>query len=305
MKQLGLAALQWYVRHFPISKGKTRLVSLLWKPLLSGHTQRQTVLRQADVKLECDLTKYIQRRLYFWGAYEEETCAYWIRLSKESRVIFDVGANVGLYSLLAAWANPRSEIHAFEPTPDLVAVLANNVRLNRMQNISIQPLAVGDSEKTGFLRLCAGSDGTNEGMNYVVGSMHEDSDLPVAVVSLDHYCQKHEIERIDLMKMDIEGGEYDALVGAQQLLQKQAINCIILELIDWAAERSGYSTYAIKRLLADFGYQLFRFGSRELMAVAAEDVTVGENVIAFANVLERRQAQERAHPKEASIWQLP
>ena len=252
------------------------------------------MLRQADVRLVCDLTRLIQRRLYFWGGYEEESCAHWIRLARESKIIFDIGANVGLYSLLAARANPQSEIYAFEPTPEVAAILSGNIELNRVQNISVEPMAVGSSDRRGFLRLCAGSDGSNEGMNYLAGGRRDDSDLPVDVVSLDSYCQHHDIERIDLIKMDIEGGEYEALLGAQGLLQKQAIGCIFLELAEWAAERSGHSTYAIKRLLIDAGYRLFRLSSLQLIPITAETVTLAENVIAFAGEPERLGAYSGA-----------
>jgi FkbM family methyltransferase len=305
VKELGLAALQWYVRHFPISKGKGRLVSWLWKPLSSGNWQRQTVLRQADVQVVCDLSRFIQRHLYFWGGYEEENCAHWIRLARESRIIFDVGANVGLYSLLAGSVNPQSKVYAFEPTLEVTAILQGNIELNGMQNISVEPVAVGDSERTGFLRLCTGSDGSNEGMNYLSRDKRGESDLPVAVVSLDSYCLSHNIEQIDLIKMDIEGGEYEALLGARQLLRRQAIGCIFLEMAEWAAKRSGHSTYAIKRLLADAGYRLFSVGSHGLVPVAMETTARSENVIASLGRSGDREARQGSGAMEAGPWQLP
>lgn len=303
MRELGLAALQWYVRHFPMSKGKGRLVSGLWKPLSGGNHRRQTVLRQADVRLVCDLTKLIQRRLYFWGGYEEESCARWLGLARESRIIFDIGANVGLYSLLAGWANPHSRICAFEPTPDVVAILQDNIELNAMQNIAVEPVAVGNSDRMGFLRLCAGSDGSNEGMNYLARDRGAESDVPVDVVCLDSYCQSHNIEQIDLIKMDIEGGEYDALLGARHLLQKQAIGCIFLEMAEWAAERSGHSTDAIEKLLADAGYRLYGLGSQGLEQIAVEMTERPGNVIALAGERGQWQAREVMSRMEVGSWQ--
>jgi len=281
LRELGHVALKWYVRHFPISKGKARLVARLWEPLTSGRTQRLTVLRQADVRMHCDLTKFLQRRLYFWGDYEGEACHHWIEFSRESKVVFDIGANVGLYSLLAASANPQSNVYAFEPTPEMVTALTRNIQLNGLCNIAVEPVAVGRSEQVGFLRLCLGSDGTNEGMNFISSTRAADSDLPVEVTSLDEYCGRRRIERIDLMKMDIEGGEYDALLGAHRLLQQQAIGCLFIELIEWAANRSGHSIDEIKGLLLDAGYHLYRLRSRALIPVAAETLLDGENVIAF------------------------
>jgi FkbM family methyltransferase len=305
VNELGLATLQWYVRHFPISKGKGRLVSWLWKPLSSGNRRRQTVLRRADVQFVCDLTKLIQRHIYFWGGYEEESCVHWLRLARESRIIFDIGANVGLYSLLASWANPQSQVYAFEPTLEVATILQANIDLNSMENISVERVAVGDSERTGFLHFCAGSDGSNEGMNYVSRDRKDESDLPVDVVSLDSYCQSQGIECIDLMKMDIEGGEYEALLGARQLLQKQAIGCVFLEMAEWAAKRSGHSTYEIKRLLVDAGYRLFKLGSQGIAPMAMEATTRSENVFAFAGESGHWSARKAPGAAEAEPWQLP
>lgn len=102
MKQLLHHLLKSYLRHFPLGRGKTRLFSALWKPLSFGEYHREATLLQADLKLHCDLTKFLQRHHYFFGAYEKEYCDYWIKLAPHAAVIFDIGANVGLYSLRGA-----------------------------------------------------------------------------------------------------------------------------------------------------------------------------------------------------------
>ncbi len=66
-----------------------------------------------------------------------------MKLAVRSQVIFDAGANIGLYALLAAKVNPRSSIHAFEPTPSIVARLDENIRLNNLHNIKVNAVAVG------------------------------------------------------------------------------------------------------------------------------------------------------------------
>ncbi len=65
MTTAGRTALQYYVRHFPFKRGKERLLTALWKPLSFGQFRVLTMLRQADVKVDCDLTKLIQRHLFF------------------------------------------------------------------------------------------------------------------------------------------------------------------------------------------------------------------------------------------------
>lgn len=281
MKEIGHRALKAYMVHFPVTKGKGRLLSLLWKPLSSGQYIRETTLRQADVKLCCDLTMTLQRHLYFFGGYETENCAYWMTLARRARTVFDIGANVGLYSLLAAAANPHCRIHAFEPTSEVVDILMANIRLNKFPNILVRPVAVGAISGDGFLHRRSGTDGCSEGMNFVTPARREDSDVPVAMLSLDDYCRDNGIERIDLMKLDIEGGEHDALMGAQRLLEEKAIDCLFLELVEWAAERSGHTTGEVKSLLVDAGYQIYRFHSGKLVPLELGTETLGENVVAF------------------------
>ena len=284
MRGLLHGVLRYYTRRFPISKGKARIIALLWRPLSFGQYRRQTTLHQANIRINCDLTKFIQRQLYFYGSFEEQQCRYWMNLASKARIIFDIGANVGLYALLAAARNPNANIHAFEPTPELVDALAGNIRLNGITNVTVAPVAVGKVSGKGFLHYCAGSDGSNEGMNYITDQIVQDSDMPVETISLDDYCGQRQIRYVDLLKMDIEGGEFDALLGAQNLLRAQAIGCIFIELTEWVANRSGHSTSDVKRLLSEAGYRIYQPGARGLAAVQLNGIhRGGHNVIALAD----------------------
>src|SRR5262245_47047510 len=216
-KELAHRLLASYVRSFPVNKGKARVVSLLWKPLSFGRYVRETRLRQANVRVRCDISRLVQRQLYFFGAYEEENCDWWVRMAKQARTVFDVGANVGLYSLLAGAVNPQAAIHAFEPTTEVFDALIENLRLNKFSNVLTNRTAVGRTTGKSFLHLCAGSDGSNEGMNYVSSESISRSDTAVEVVSVDDYCRTRGIDSIDLLKLDIEGGEFEALLGAKSI----------------------------------------------------------------------------------------
>lgn len=284
MTTAGRTALQYYVRHFPFKRGKERLLTALWKPLSFGQFRVLTMLRQADVKVNCDLTKLIQRHLFFWGSYEPEHCELWMKLAVRSQVIFDAGANIGLYALLAAKVNPRSSIHAFEPTPSIVARLHENIQLNDQHNIKVNAVAVGAKTARGFVRDCRGSDGSSEGMNFLLSDSVASGDggLCVDVVSLDDYCRRYAIDHIDILKIDVEGGEYDALAGAENLLKSQAIDCIFIEFIEWAAKRYGHSLIELRSALENIGYRLYRLKSGNLKEARRDDTLDGENVVAAA-----------------------
>lgn len=158
-------------------------------------------------------------------------------------------------------------MHAFEPTPEVVERLWVNISLNSLANIAVNPVAVGQQPGKIFLHYSGGREGDNEGMNYVsLGATHS-SDRMVPVVSLDDYCRQQGIIAIDLLKMDIEGHEYNALRGATGLLKRQAIHCILMELNSWAAERGGHTLAEVITLLRDNDYCFFVIQQGRLQAI--------------------------------------
>lgn len=270
-KELVLSVLQKYARHFPLEKGKRRVIKRA-APLWKGVDTKVTTLRFNNLKMRCDLSQFIQRELFFFGAYEVDECRLWIDKARHASCIFDVGANVGLYSLLAASENVRATIHAFEPTPILSDAIDTNVRLNGLSNVINNRLAVGDTNGEVYLNFCAGTDGSNEGMNFVTNSKVQDNNVATQAVTLDEYCRTHAIDTIDLMKMDVEGGEYAVLMGARELLKNQVIKCIFLELIEWAAQRSGHSIQDVRQLLIENGYKIYALqgGKQALFELGVE-----------------------------------
>ncbi len=278
-------AFKCYLRKFPISKGKERMLKRFWRPMSFGQYQRWGRLTQypLDVQMDFDLTKFIQRHLYFYGGYELPSTHYWLKCAAQAATIFDIGANVGLYSLLAAIENPRATVHAFEPTPELVSALKSNLALNRIWNVVVNEEAIGRTNGQAYLQRCSGDDGSNEGMNFIAATYDPVATIsPVEVVALDDYCSQRQIDWVDLMKIDVEGGEYDALVGAENLLRRRAITCIVIEFMDWAAERAGHKVPEIRMLLVDHGYSLFTFGRDRLLPLDENTPSPNSNVIALA-----------------------
>jgi FkbM family methyltransferase len=271
--------LQLYARHFPVHRGKHRVVNAVAKYFPARHGKYLTSLKSAPVSMYCDISKYIQREIFFFGEYEHYECVRWIELARNSALIFDVGANIGLYSLLAASVNPKAAIHAFEPTPELINAISENVRVNHVTNINVNQVAVGSVSGNAYLHSCKGEGGTNEGMNYVTSESLGETDEVTATVSIDDYCRDRNISSIDLMKMDIEGGEYDALLGARRMLDSGAIKCLFIELVEWAAQRSGHTTRDIMTILLESGYKVFAI--REPEAELPLDTSYVGNAIAI------------------------
>ena len=270
-----------YIRHMPFNRGKQRLINRLWQPLSFGRFHREVHLQQGNVRMCCDLTQYVQRQLYFWASYEFAECQFWLARARNAKIIFDIGANVGIYTLLAAVANPYGVVHAFEPTPVITDILRSNIQLNELKNVRVNQMGITDKRGTAFLYLTQGDSQDNEGMNFVVYTSNNQQTLSIEVTSIDDYCHQNSIDEIDLMKIDIEGGEIEALKGAYELLQQQRIKCILLEAVDWALNRNGQNVDDLLSLLRGLNYELFELHQGTPNVLPHGRRPQGHNIIAL------------------------
>lgn len=230
--------LMMYARRFPIRRGKLRVIDRMWQTGLSGrNTHRIATLKHGGFKVPCDLSEMLQRQFYFFGTYflEEDLLRCWVGLSKGARVVLDVGANAGIYSLAAIAAQPDVVVHAFEPTPEIAARLRATAELNHLETLHVHEVAVLGENGNAVLNRCRGEFGDNEGMNFITKAPRHSGAEPVQAVSLDRFCQDRLIDHIDLLKLDVQGHEYSALRGAERFMREGRIGTIFMEL-NWAAK---------------------------------------------------------------------
>jgi FkbM family methyltransferase len=175
------------------------------------------------------------------GSYELSKQKRLMEFLQEGSVVYDIGANAGIYTLLSSECIGRTgHVHAFEPLPENLAFLERHIKMNRRQNVSVHPLAVSsNSEKLRFART--GSRFT--------GHIDCDGDLEVNTVSLDEFVFDARNQAPTLMKIDVEGGELNVLRGAQRLL---AVSPPVIFLATHGAEVHS----ACCDLLGSFGYRL-------------------------------------------------
>ena len=98
--------------------------------------------------MSCDLNEMLQRQFYFFGTYflEEDILRCWASAAKGAKVVLDVGANAGIYSLAALAVQPDAFVHAFEPTPEIAARLRATAKLNQLDNLYVHEAAVFSGE---------------------------------------------------------------------------------------------------------------------------------------------------------------
>lgn len=161
-------------------------------------------------------------------------------------VIFDIGANIGVYSLNLANKFPKAKIHAFEPVSMAYKILLKNVELNHFDNLSCHAIAISDKEQT---LLMSNDEFTG---NHIVQQKNKHASK-VKAITLDSFTAKNNINTINIIKCDIEGAELLMLKGGLQSIQKFK-PLIILEVFEQWTKRYNYEPEEIFTLLMKLGY---------------------------------------------------
>ena len=144
------------------------------------------------------------------GSYEHEKQKRFVQEVHSGAVVFDVGAHVWFYTLLASeLVGSKGRVIAFEPLPRNLGYLRQHLTLNHILNVTVIEAAASDQ---------GGTTPFEEGPSSSMGAVSEHGHLEVKMVSLDELFAQGEIPKPQIIKMDIEGGEYRALLGAKSLL---------------------------------------------------------------------------------------
>jgi FkbM family methyltransferase len=178
----------------------------------------------------------------------EEEFQFIRRAVPKEGVCFDVGANIGMFTVAIAREHPSAVIHAFEPLPAAFEALAYNTRVNGVSNVVLHQKAV--SSTSGTLLFNGAASGTQA--NHVVAD--GDVGTRVQACALDDVARERGVDFIDLVKLDVEGYECAVVEGARHLLASGRIAAIFLEVIPVLLERQHTSVEALLSRLADFGY---------------------------------------------------
>lgn len=218
--------------------------------------------------VELDLRDWIQQQIFF-GIYERTETSLLQKFLRPGDRFFDIGANVGYYSFLASQiigANGR--VHSFEPISANVRSIQRNVLTNQIMNMTLLPAAVGLRKGTLLLYVEDGAS-SNTGWASKVESPRRKKQVIVPMVSLDDYIREEQIDHVDLIKMDIEGSELDALRGGINLFSDKRGPDIICEVNPFLLHLQNLDSSVLTKCLADYGYFLYR--SSDLCPIKPEN----------------------------------
>ena len=194
--------------------------------------------------------------------YEPETRAV-IEALPSGATFIDLGAHIGLFTLLAARSvGEEGRVYAFEPTPTTRAVLERNISANGLEErITVAPLAVSREPGVATFLVYDQSQGNSIALEGDAPSNAQR--LDVEVTSLDVYFAERGWPRVDLIKMDIEGQELNALEGMRELAKRNPGLRLIFEYHRAQIERSKTDARDLFLLLRALGFSRFKVLFRE------------------------------------------
>jgi FkbM family methyltransferase len=202
------------------------------------------------------------------AGYEPETVVLFLRFVEAASVVLDVGAYTGYYSILAAATNPNARVFAFEPHPRIAARLGRNLDLNESLTVTVLPFAV--AAERGSTMLHVGGLGLPSSSSLDPRWKGLSRSIPVASIDLDSFTEDWGIERVDLIKIDVESAEQAVLAGMQRILSRDR-PVIFLEVLPQNDAQE------LSARLLDLDYRLYylRFaGLREETVLASTDPLV-------------------------------
>ena len=146
------------------------------------------------------------------GSYEFRLQKLFGNIIRPGSVVYDIGAHVGFYTLLASEiVGNRGTVLAFEPVTKNLRYIYEHLRLNNVVNACVIEAAVSDDCRSTTFAT---------GPNSYMGQLSSDGEIEVKTVSLDKLRQSNEFPQPAYLKIDIEGAEYRALVGAKDVLSE-------------------------------------------------------------------------------------
>ena len=183
------------------------------------------------------------------GLHEFEEMAFLLHFLKKEDTFFDVGANIGSYTILASKIIGAKSV-SFEPSPSTYNHLLDNVKYNTITElVTTENLGISDSQKKLFF-----TDGLDT-INHVTSK--DSGGIEVSTTSLDLYCEEyHAIPSI--LKIDVEGFETEVINGAKSLLSNPILRVVIMEL-NGSGNRYGFDEESIHQKMLENNFKAYTY----------------------------------------------
>jgi FkbM family methyltransferase len=235
--------------------------TVLLRPRLLRSAVQKLVMRLIPPQLEISGVQLAMNRqdpvvcgALSMGCYERFELAVFESLLAPGMTVVDVGANIGLYSAVAAkHVGPAGRVISIEPAPENCRILESTLRLNDFRQVTVVRKAVTDESGEGSLYLCE----DNKGDHRIFSLDRQRKRLPIEVSTLDAILRDCAVSKVDVLKVDIQGSEARALKGMTQTLTANEHIRVIMELWPWGIAQAGGDANEALASIRDLGFEIF------------------------------------------------
>jgi FkbM family methyltransferase len=207
-------------------------------------------------------SEHIQQQLFWYGYYEKPVTVLLQMLLKPDSIMLDIGANVGYFTVIAASLAKNGKVYAFEPVTELFEKLKTNIHENNLFNAMAINAAAGESQRESLIYI---SDESNKGMSSLKPPENFSGySQPVTIVRIDDWIKQTDIDRVDFIKIDVEGYELFALQGMTEML----MNFTPVLIVEINANTLAYfclSPNDVMEFLKNLGYMPFNVNENGLL----------------------------------------
>jgi FkbM family methyltransferase len=304
-----------------IVKTARKIVDIIFKPYnyyryLLNKQKKKEYLQKAkegnpiDYKLSNDVVISLYpegqiAELLYTRQFERTEIALFIAYLKPGMNVVDIGANIGLYSIVAdKIIGPTGRVWAFEPSSETHKRLLTNLSLNKTS--SVEPTKIALSDVVDGVLEFRRDPGYRDGDRYLATRIEENPRVAVKpddagdmemvkVTTLDYYMYagKSESPRVDFMKMDIEGGEYSVFRGARKILTDNSDIMLLFECTPPGCKVYGHKQEDVFQFLRELGFGIYCWDSkRRLWRSGTENLVTAGNIWACRDMEQLPKLEE-------------
>ena len=212
-------------------------------------------------KVILDATKDVDKGFLF-STFEDENFNLINKIAQKGWNVIDVGANIGLYTLLfSRLIGSEGNVYSFEPSDEAFFRLQQNIKLNNLKNVTV--LKKGVSDKAGVMEFHITEDDAYNSLGFT--PMKEVVETKsISVVTLDEFVKSNKIEKVDVLKIDTEGADYLVAKGASELLKGKNAPFIFCEYNRVVKNGYDFSLDSMVKLLESYSYLCFEISNMKL-----------------------------------------
>ena len=226
--------------------------------------------------MKLDISNLVDNCIYFYT--EQKALDRFISHFKPTDTIIDVGANIGYTTLLFSKATPAGKVFSIEPSKELFNTVTEHLCLNKIKNVIGLNIGLGEKAMSALLyKVSENNSGMNRVFEHTETSFNSES---IIIKTLDDVVKEQKIEKVDAIKIDVEGYEYKILKGAYNTLRSYK-PVLLIEIDNFNLKEQQSSPLEIFKFLTELNYSILEATSLKGIDLSKDYTGVHFDIICF------------------------